>query len=411
MKKGFFLKGKIPITVAILSLGLVNMTHGIILTVLSDLNKTYPEVGDTWVQFLYTVTLLGMVVGMISAEFFARKFRLKAIFLTCMAVFVFSGLIPLFLESYMALLICRVFLGVSSGMVYPLSMTLIYDIFVSTKERDTIVGWNGCVASIGRIVTYSIAGLIITSNYRNVFFIHIIGLVPFLLVLFFIPGDTGSRHYSSESDRSETGKKQILGKTVITWIAVSFLYMLFELCFSSNMSVLMNSTSFGDSQLAAFTLSVMTAGYFSCNLFYGKIASVTRKSTVAIGAVISAVGLVGVAFAPNRILVFISAFVNGFGEGVAVQGCVSRVLSSADVSTRSRAISVNSAMGNLGMGISPFVVRGLSVIFTGSVRGRYVVCAIVLLLLGMVLLISQFSAHEMNGRNIQEEKDAASCNR
>lgn len=392
MKKESFLKGKLLVTLSILSIALINMTHGVILTVLSDIARDYPNVSESMVQFLFTVTSLSMVVGMLCSEFVSKKMQAKSIFLLSMVVFTAAGVAPVVFRSYVVLLLSRVLLGASSGVVYPLSMILIYDLYTVAQERDTIVGWNGCVSSIGRIVTYSIAGLLLTLNYRYVFYIHLIGIIPFLLVLLFIPsGKQGGTEGAEKAPAAPSSKgkgKPILSWSVVIWILVSFFYMLFELCFSSNMSMLMSASSFGSSQLAAFGLSVMTAGYFSCNLIYGKLASYTKMFTVPVGAVISGIGLLAVALASTPLLVYVACFVNGFGEGIAVQGCVTRVMTAADADNRSRAISVNAALGNLGIGISPFVVTNLSKAFAeGSIPGRYYFCAVVMAVLAIAVLL------------------------
>src|SRR5699024_9556853 len=80
----------------------------------------------------------------------------------------------------------RLILGAGVGLVMPLSMSLINDYYTG-KERTQMMGYNSAFSNFGGIITMLVAGWLATFGWRVPCIVDVLGLIIFLLILFFFP--------------------------------------------------------------------------------------------------------------------------------------------------------------------------------------------------------------------------------
>jgi MFS family permease len=301
---------------------------------------------------------------------------------------------PLFINGFEIMLVSRIVIGLGLGIIAPIPMTIIFQQFEDVKQRNNIIGWQGCAGAIGNIATMSLAGFLADYGYRSVFSVHFTGMITFFAVLFLIPGD-GTKEEASIKELNTGRMKQSRGKLTfktIRWFIIAFLYMTFLHCFSINLSMLVEEGGFGSSTISGLGLSMLTVGSFTSGFFYGKIVSFIKQYTMPTGMAFSAFGLLLMGLAYSPVLVYASGVFTGFGMGMVIHVIVTYVVGSAAPEMTTLVIALNGAMTNLGLSVAPYSVSWVSSIFVGeSIRGRYYVCAAILLMMGILMLAMAFA--------------------
>src|SRR5699024_3022908 len=120
--------------------------------------------------------------------YLTRKISKRSIVLIGLAIYIIAGVGAQFMNTIGTLLALRLFLGAGVVLVMPLSFTLISD-YYSGKEQTKMMGYNTAFSNFGGIVTMLLAGYLASFNWRIPFNVYWIGLIIFLLVLFYLPKD------------------------------------------------------------------------------------------------------------------------------------------------------------------------------------------------------------------------------
>src|SRR5699024_6749660 len=110
----------------------------------------------------------------------------KAIVLIGISIYIVAGVGAQFSPSIIVLLLLRFVLGAGVGLVMPIALTLISDHFEG-KERVKMFGYNTAFSNVGGILTMLFAGYLASINWSAAFNVYWLGVIIFMLVLFYLP--------------------------------------------------------------------------------------------------------------------------------------------------------------------------------------------------------------------------------
>lgn len=379
--------GKIKLVVAIFSISINLMAAMNISPALSQISKAYRDIANETVQLLITIPSFAVVFASLSSSYIAQRITKRNTILIGSLVFTSAGVIPMFVEHFTIMMISRVLVGLGIGVMMPLVMTIIFDNFSDINERNTMIGWQGCVAAVGNITSTLLVGFLTSYSYKAAFSVHLMGLVTFFGVLFALP-KTEISGFNSKTDRIKPKMKVKPSFASIRWLLVSLCFTAVVHCFATNVSMHVEGSGIGNSVVSGLALSMLTVGSFTCGLFYGKLVQVTKRYTFPIGVLLSSLGLFLMAVAHGPIIIYLSGICTGFGLGMVLPVIVTNVVCSSAPDVKTFVIGLNNAMSNLGLSIAPYVVAGVSVIFVGnSIKGRYYVCSGILMVMAAIAFI------------------------
>jgi DHA2 family lincomycin resistance protein-like MFS transporter len=167
-------------------LSMIPLLIGGFIALLSEtiLNIAYPElmtdlhVSTSTIQWLGTAYMLMIGILVPVAAFLLRTFSTKTLYLTAMFLFTIGTIFCGFSSSFPMLLISRIVQGAGAGMMMPIMMNTIVEIYPSEK-RGAAVGIVMMVVLIAPSIGPTISGLVLqTLNWRWLFFL----LLPVALV-------------------------------------------------------------------------------------------------------------------------------------------------------------------------------------------------------------------------------------
>lgn len=147
-------------------------------------------VGIEWVVTAY---LASVGVSLMTSGWAADRFGRKAMFIFSLGLFTFSSLLCAMAPSLHLLIGARVLQGVGGGLMMPVGMAMIYELF-APHERGRALGYFGIAVMAAPAIGPVLGGSLVSSaGWRWLFLINLpIGLVG-LPVAIFLLRDTGFR--------------------------------------------------------------------------------------------------------------------------------------------------------------------------------------------------------------------------
>ncbi|OHR80436.1 drug:proton antiporter [Staphylococcus sp. HMSC34C02] len=146
-------------------------------SIMKDFNIEYSQV-----QWLTTAFLLTNGVVIPLSAFIIQRYSTRQVFLTGIVIFFLGTMLGGFSPNFTILLIARIIQALGSGIMMPLMMTTILDIF-QPHERGKYMGMFGLVIGLAPAIGPTLSGYLVEYfNWRSLF--HVVA--PILAITFLI---------------------------------------------------------------------------------------------------------------------------------------------------------------------------------------------------------------------------------
>lgn len=374
---------------------LVIMSYLGLSPVLADIAAAFPETSVTTVQMLITLPSLMTLILSLAAGRLTRYIYKRYLILSAFGCYLAGGLLPLVYHGNVAfLLLCSGILGVGCGILVPITAGIICD-YYEGDERNQMMGLQGAAIGLGGTVFTLAGGAVANFGWQRVYLIYLLLVPCFVIVLFTLP--------VGKLEREEPGKKPA-GFFGRIWFLcmVGCLYYVCQNAFNTNISMYMEEQGLGAAQTASLATAVYNfAGIFG-GILLGKLMKLCRKYTLPLTFGLTAVGMLLTFWGGSLVLVLAGGFCVGyaFATYTAAGNCL--VSEQVAQSQRSLGIACLSASNNIGATFSPMVINAAAGVFASTVRVKFLLTAVVLVLLTLVTVL-QFlrSGSAGNGAEIE----------
>ena len=150
------------VTATILSMSLLTVMAGAaIAPALGIIKAHFAEAPQLLVQFIVSMPALLIIVTNLFFLPVSRRLRTRAIATTGLLLYVAAGAGCFFVDDIWVLLAMRALLGVSVGLIMPLSTGLLAYYF-PPEEQARLMGLSAAMNQMGGVVTTLLAGLLAT---------------------------------------------------------------------------------------------------------------------------------------------------------------------------------------------------------------------------------------------------------
>lgn len=148
-------------------------------------------VGQDTAHWLSTGFIAAMTVSMLLNDWFVRAFGMRATYIGAMSVFVLGAIMGGLSPSIDIMIMSRIFQGVGAGVVQPLSMILMFQVF-PIEQRGRAMGMFGVGIIVAPALGPAVGGLLLDGfNWHYVFFASVpVAVIGVLLATVFMPGGT-----------------------------------------------------------------------------------------------------------------------------------------------------------------------------------------------------------------------------
>lgn len=177
------------LTFTILSISLLTVMAGAAMApALWAIKAHFVDKPDLFVQFIVSLPALFIIVTNLCFPLLCRVMKTKSIAMSGLVLYVLSGTGAFFFEDISVILLLRALLGISVGMIMPLSTGLLSYYFLP-EEQSHLMGLCAAMNQIGGVIATLIAGVLAKVGWNYAFLVYSMGLFVLILVFLFLPNE------------------------------------------------------------------------------------------------------------------------------------------------------------------------------------------------------------------------------
>lgn len=179
--------GKLTWTILSISL-LTVMAGAAIAPALGIIRDHFSDASDVLVQLIVSLPALLIIVTNLFFPCLCRWMKTRTLALTGLVLYVLTGAGCFFVDNIWILLCLRALLGLSVGMIMPLSTGLLAYYFPPEKQAG-LMGLSAAMNQMGGVVATLLAGLLAGIQWNYAFLVYLLGLIAAVMVLLFLPNE------------------------------------------------------------------------------------------------------------------------------------------------------------------------------------------------------------------------------
>ena len=179
--------GKLSFTILSISL-LTVMAGAAIAPALGIIRDHFADAPDMLIQLIVSLPALFIIVTNLLFPWLCRLMKTRTLALTGLLLYVVAGAGCFFVDDIWLLLALRALLGVSVGMIMPLSTGLLAYYFPPERQAG-LMGLAAAMNQMGGVVATLLAGLLANIAWNYAFLVYLLGLLAVVLVLRYLPNE------------------------------------------------------------------------------------------------------------------------------------------------------------------------------------------------------------------------------
>lgn len=306
------------------------------------------------VQFIVSIPALFIIITNLFFLTISRHFGTRTIALTGLTLYVVAGAGCWFVNNIHVLLLLRAVLGVSVGLIMPLSTGLL-SFYYPPEEQARLMGLSAAMNQLGGVVATLLAGLLSTISWNYAFLVYLLGLIAIVLVVSFLPND----RLGSSNKRGVPFHPRQLLKFHPSVIGMLLLMMIFFV-YPTNLAITARQQaglSVEETTVLMMSLDVVA---FLVGLAFGKLMEWFRQPIKYFAPVFFMVGYSFFSVAHSTALLIVGAIFIGLASGVGVPYLNTIASIKGGKNSSTTVMPLISAALYMGQFFSPIVITPLS---------------------------------------------------
>ena len=389
------------ITFTILSISLLTVMAGAaVAPALGIIQQHFNGASPLQIKFIVSMPALFIIIVNLLFTQVCRVLRTRTIAIIGLLIYVVSGMGAFLVDDINVLLILRALLGMSVGLIMPLSTGLLA-YYNPPEEVARLMGLSAAMNQMGGVVATLLAGVLATIQWNYAFLVYALGLIVVVLVLLYLPNEklTPARGYKREAMEVEPGSTELqareLARNEGIWVMMrrfhpSIIGML--LCmgiffvFVTNFAMT-EKEHFDALQVTCLMVGVDVIAFFA-GMMFGKVMGNMPVQMKYVAPILFITGYCLLSFFGNSVLVILGNALIGAANGFGIPYLNTIASIKGGKESVTTVMPLISAALYLGQFISPVVVNTLSsFVFGYDIKGPYKV-AVMLAVIYFIQVIS-----------------------
>lgn len=366
--------GKVPLIslIALLSISLaVNLPGLAISPIMGKLKDVFSNVTQLEIQLINVLpNLLTIPFILLSGKICTQRNQMWILAIG-LVIFALTGVIYLFADTMIELIVLSCLIGVGCGLIIPLATSLISQNFFG-KARARELGMNSSISNFTVIIATIFVGWVAQVNWHYSFFVYWIPLIPLCLIPFMtnrylakhtITVDPGSAPKPSQPEPDTEGFVPYPGKSAAKMmVCLMVLYFLM----TYGIEVVSYYLPFA---MKHYDLSTVDVGVATSMFFLGasvsgflltRIITVFRRFSIQIAILLCVIGLFMIPVFPKDYWAYITGvLLMGLGYGVVQPVLYDKTSFVAPTKEKSTAFFSYLLICNyIGISCVPFIISG-----------------------------------------------------
>jgi MFS family permease len=348
------------VTATILSMSLLTVMAGAaIAPALGIIKAHFSDAPAMLVQFIVSMPALLIIVTNLFFLPLSRIMRTRAIATTGLLLYVLAGAGCFFVDDIYVLLLMRAVLGVSVGLVMPLSTGLLAYYF-PPEEQARLMGLSAAMNQMGGVVATMLAGILATIEWNYAFLVYLLGLIALVMVWLWLPDE----QLGSANKRGVPFQPRQLLKFHPSVVGMLLLMMLFFI-FPTNFAVVAHEQLGLSTEIITAIMVGLDVVAFFAGMVFGSVMNRFRQSVKYFAPVFFFMGYAAYLVPDVLTMVLGSTFI-GIANGVGVPYLNTIASIKGGKNSATTVMPLLSAALYLGQFASPIIVTPFSRMMFGN---------------------------------------------
>ena len=351
------------LTLAILSISLLTVMAGAAMApALGAVKDHFHECSAMTIQLIVSLPALFIIVTTFAFRQLCRWMKTRTLALAGLGLYVAAGAGAYFVDNIAVLLVLRALLGISVGMVMPLSTGLL-NYYFPPEKQSRLMGLSAAMNQLGGVVATMLAGVLASVQWNYAFLVYLAGLLAMVLVAVWLP-----------NERLMAEGSRVKASTLVRFhpsVTAMFFIMLLFFVYPTNFAL--TAQAQGVSPLATTLIMVLLdVVAFVVGLYFARLMKRYRRQMKYAAPLFFLAGFAVLSWGVGAPAMIVGSVLIGVanGAGVPYVNTIASIKAGREASTT--VMPLISAALYLGQFVSPLVVRPLADAL-GTVNAPYVV--------------------------------------
>src|SRR5574344_477929 len=266
-----------PLTLAILSISLLTVMAGAaIAPALGIIKNHFAESPDLLVQFIISMPALFIVLTNLLFPTLCRLLKTRTLALLGLAIYVVAGAAPSLIDNIVVILCFRALLGISVGMIMPLSTGLLAYYFPPERQAS-LMGLSAAMNQMGGVVATLLAGILAAMSWNYAFLVYLLAVFAIVLVVLFFPNEELVPKNTATSKPATNGLVARM-KHFHPSVCGMFLCMSLFFVYPSNFAIVSGSKTTLNAQYITYIMVALDVVALCVGLCFGSLMHKCRVS-------------------------------------------------------------------------------------------------------------------------------------
>lgn len=356
------------VTATILSMSLLTVMAGAaIAPALGIIKQHFASAPGLLVQLIVSMPALLIIITSLVFRTISKVLRTRSIAIIGLLLYVVAGAGCYWVQEIHVLLALRALLGVSVGLIMPLSTGLLAYYFPPT-ELARLMGLSAAMNQMGGVVATLLAGLLATIEWNYAFLVYLLGLIALVMVLVWLPNEQLSSH-DKQGNAFEPRHLLKFHPSVIGMILLMLIFFIFP----TNFAIIASHQTALSPQAITIIMVGLDFVAFFVGLAFGHLMKAFRRA-IKYFAPISFVLGYGLYLPGNITSLLLGSALIGVAAGVGVPYLNTIASIKGGKNSATTVMPLLSAALYLGQFVSPIMVMPLTrIISPDEITGPYTV--------------------------------------
>ena len=341
-------------TATILSMSLLTVMAGAaIAPALGIIKAHFSEANGLLVQLIVSMPALLIIVTNLFFLAISRRLRTRAIATTGLLLYVAAGAGCFFVDDIYVLLVMRALLGISVGLIMPLSTGLLAYYF-PPEEQARLMGLSAAMNQMGGVVATLLAGLLATIEWNYAFLVYLMGMIAVAMVWLWLPDE----QLGSDNKRGIPFQPRQLLKFHPSVVGMLLLMMIFFI-FPTNFAIVARQQTTLSTEAVTMIMVGLDVVAFFVGLVFGLLMHTFRQPVKYFAPLFFLLGYAAY-LVPSVVMILVGSVFIGIANGVGVPYLNTIASIKGGRNSATTVMPLLSAALYLGQFLSPLIVMSLS---------------------------------------------------
>ncbi|WP_025684856.1 MFS transporter [Paenibacillus maysiensis] len=346
---------------SLLSVSLILTSSTAISAAIPQLSQSFSGYSLSSIELLTTIPSFMVMIFVLLSSFIARKIGQKQTIIIGLIITGVCGIIPVFVDNYMLLLISRAGLGIGFGLMNSLAVSMISS-FYTGNERATLIGFQSAFQGLGAALLTFLAGYLLSFGWHYSFLVYALAFPILVLFMMFVPKpESYGSTVEEEAPQAFKTNKAIIGYAFFLIIACILYNAVFV-----KLATLLTTYHLGSETSASSIFSIMQLASMVTGFLFGIVQSRLHKYTLHTSLFLMGLGFFLISSISNLYVVAFGSILVGVSFSLFIPFLFNQVSILSPKKSETFNTSILLVGANIGSFLAPYGLLALSSIKTAE---------------------------------------------